>query len=92
VICLNGVIRVLLNSVQSGRDELIKDPRIDRREVGGDLDRDRAGAQRPEEEPPGGRQVTPLGQQDVDDLTVLVNRPVQVSPLTVCRSNTRLSG
>ena len=48
--------------------------------VGGDLGRDRAGAQRPGEEPPGGGQVAPLGQQRVNDLAVLADRPVQIRP------------
>jgi hypothetical protein len=47
----------------------------------GDLGRDRARAQRPGKEAPGGRQVTPPGQQDVDDLAMLVARPVKVGPL-----------
>ena len=38
-------------------------------------------AQRAGEEPPGGRQVPPLRQQYVDDLAVLVDRPVEVGPL-----------
>jgi hypothetical protein len=32
------------------------------------------------EEPAGGRQVPLLGHQDVDDLAILVDRPVQVDP------------
>jgi len=48
--------------------------------VGGDLGRDRAGAQRPSEEPPGGGQVALLGQQRVNDPAVLVDRPVQIRP------------
>ena len=35
----------------------------------------------PGEEAPGGSQVAPHRQQDVDDLAVLVDCPVQVSPL-----------
>jgi hypothetical protein len=48
--------------------------------VSGDLGRDRGRAQRPGEEPPGRGQVTPLGQQHVNDLAVLVDRPLQVGP------------
>jgi hypothetical protein len=36
--------------------------------------------QRPGEEPPGRVQVTALGQQHVNDLAVLVDRPVQTRP------------
>ena len=38
------------------------------------------GAQRPGDEPLSGRQVTPFGEQDVDDLAILVPRPVQARP------------
>jgi hypothetical protein len=48
--------------------------------IGGDLGRDRARAQRPDEEPAAARQVTSIGQQGVDELAVLVNRPLQVGP------------
>jgi hypothetical protein len=52
----------------------------DMEKIGGHLGRDRAGAQCPGEEPPGGGQVAPLGLKHVDDLAVLVNRAVQVGP------------
>jgi hypothetical protein len=61
VIGLDRVVRVPLDSVQRRRDQLIQDPRISRGPVGGDLGRDRPGAQRPGEEPPGGGQVPPDG-------------------------------
>ena len=38
-------------------------------------------AQRPGKEAPGGRMARRRGQQDVDDLAMLVDRPVQVGPL-----------
>jgi hypothetical protein len=56
--------------VQRRRDQLAGDPRVDRGTVGADLGRDGARAQRPGKEAPGGRQVTPPGQQDVDDLAI----------------------
>jgi len=37
--------------------------------------------QRPGEEAPRGRQVTPRRQQNIDDLAMLAGRPVQLSPL-----------
>src|ERR1700722_3894908 len=58
----------------------LEDPGIGRGAVGGDLGRDRAGAQSAGEEPPGGGQVAPLGQQHVNDLAVLVDRPVEIGP------------
>ncbi len=67
VIGLDRVVRLLLYGVQRRRDQLAGDPWVDRRTVGGDLGRDPARAQRPGKEAPGGRKVTPPGQQDVDD-------------------------
>jgi hypothetical protein len=57
VISLDRVIRVPLDGMQRGGGQLIKDPRISRGPVSGDLDRDRARAQRAGEEPPGGGQI-----------------------------------
>jgi hypothetical protein len=81
VICLDRVVPVLLDGVQGRGDQLVEDPRVDRRAVGRDLDRDRARSQRPGEEAPRGRQVTPHGQQDIDDLAMLIDRPVEIDPL-----------
>jgi hypothetical protein len=61
-------------------NQLVEDPRIGRGTVGGDLGRDRTQAQHPVEEPPCRCQVAPLGQQYIDDLAVLVDRPVQIRP------------
>lgn len=80
VICLDRVSCVPPDGVQRGGDQLIEHPGISGRPVGGDLGRDRASAKRPGEEPPGGGQVPPGRQQDVDDLAMLIRRPVQVSP------------
>jgi hypothetical protein len=77
---LDWVVRVPLDGMQRRGDQLIEDPRISRCPVGGDLGWDRACAQRAGEEPPGRSQVTPLGQHHVDDLAVLLNRPVQIRP------------
>ncbi len=59
VVCLDRVVRILLDSVQGRGDQLVEDPPVTVRAVGGDLDRDRPGAQRPGDEVPGGRQITP---------------------------------
>jgi hypothetical protein len=67
--------------VKGRGDQLIKDPRVDGCAVGGDLGWDGACAQRPGEEPPGRRQVALFRQQDIDDLAMLVDGPVQVRPL-----------
>ena len=82
MICLDRVIRVLPGSAQSRRDQLVKDPRAHGRTVGRDLNRDRARAQRPGEEAPRRRQVTPRRQQNIYDLAMLIDRPVAIGPLT----------
>jgi len=81
VVCFDRVVRVLLDGVQRRGGQLVEDPRVGVRTVGRDLGRDHAGLQRPGEEAPRSRQVAPYGQQDVDDLAMLVDRPVQVGPL-----------
>jgi hypothetical protein len=80
VVGCDRVVRVTLDGMQRRGDQLVQDSRIGRGAVGGDLGRDRAGAQRRVEEPPGRRQVAPGGERHVDDLAVLVDSPVQVSP------------
>ncbi len=81
MICFDRVIRVLLNGVQCRGDQLIEHPWVYGCTVGGDLCRDRAGAQRLGEEPPSCGQVAPHGQQDVDDLAILIDRPVEIGSL-----------
>ena len=61
-------------------DQFVEHPWIDRSTIGRDLGRGCACVQRPGEETPGSGQVTPCRQQDVDDLAVLVDRPVEISP------------
>jgi hypothetical protein len=80
VIGLDRVVRMLLNPVQGRGNQLIEPPRVNRRTVRRDLDRDRASAQRPGEEAPGRGQIAPGRQQDVDDLAMLVDRTVEISP------------
>ena len=58
VIGLDRIIGPALDGVQRRGNQLVKDPRIGGGAVSGDFDRDRARAQRPGEEPPGG-QVAP---------------------------------
>jgi hypothetical protein len=82
VIRFDRVVRVALDGVQRGGDQLVQDPRVGRGAVGGDLGRDRAGAQRAGEEPPGCSEVPPGGEQHVNDLAVLVDRPVLCVPIT----------
>ncbi|KPM50816.1 hypothetical protein ACG83_37985 [Frankia sp. R43] len=60
--------------------QLVEDPRVDRGLVGGDLDRPAAVRQRRGEELSGRGLVASFAGEDVDDVSVLVNRPVQVRP------------
>jgi hypothetical protein len=82
LVCLDRVVRVLLDGVQRRADQLVDDPRVGGRAVGGDFGRDRARAQRPGEEAPGCRQVTARRQQNTYDLAMLVDRPVEIGPFT----------
>jgi hypothetical protein len=92
VIRLDRIVRVLLHGVQRRGDQLVEHLRVDGRAVGRDLGRDRADAQRASEEAPRGRQVPPCRQLDVDDLAVLVDRPVGISPATGDIQGSALSG
>jgi hypothetical protein len=80
VVGFDDVVGVPLENVPSTRRELVDDPRIDRRPVGRDLDRSRSERQRAGERRPRGRTVAALRQQHVDDLPVLIDGPVQVTP------------
>jgi hypothetical protein len=78
VIGFNGVIRILLGEVARGGYQLVDHSRVGRCSVGGDLDRARAVLEGAGEEPASGRQIPLLCEEDVDDLAVLVDRPVQI--------------
>ena len=78
MIGLDGVVRVLLDAVPRVRDQLVQDTRVDRCPVRRHLHWDGAGAQRPGEELPRSRQIPAGAELDVDDLTVLVYRSVQI--------------
>jgi hypothetical protein len=62
------------------RDELLDHSRIHRCPVGGDLNRSGTESHRASEEGPRGPGVATRCDQDVDDLTVLIDRPIQVGP------------
>ena len=81
MIRFDRAVRVLLDYVQRRRDQFVKDPQINVRAVGRDLYRDRARTQQcSSKEAPRGRQVTPRRQQDVDDLAMLIDGPVEIGP------------
>jgi hypothetical protein len=81
VIGFDGVVRILLGNMQCRRDKLVKDRGVGRCPVGGGLGRDGTCAQRAGEEPAGGCQVAPIGWQHVDELAVLINGPIEITPL-----------
>lgn len=80
VVSLDRVVRVWLDDVERRRNLLIEDPRICGCSVGRHLDRTYPDRQRPGEGGPGCRQVAAGREHDVDDLTVVVDRPVQLRP------------
>src|SRR6266498_1166154 len=82
VIGLHRVVRILLHHVQRRGHQLIQDPRVHGRPVGGDLHRDHARPQRPEDEPPRGGQVTARRQQDIDDLAILPRSATTSPPVS----------
>jgi len=80
VVTLDWVVGVLLDGVHRGRDQLVEDPRVGRCPVAGDLNRDRWGSEGLGEDPARGSVITMRAGQHVEDLTVLVDRAVQVGP------------
>jgi len=82
VVRFDRIVRVLLDCVPCGGDQLVH-ARVGRRAISGDLDRDRAGAQRPDEETPGRGQVTPGQQQRQMSKSPSRRFPVTVTQLPV---------
>jgi hypothetical protein len=80
MIAFDRVVVVSLGHVRRGRDEFVDHPQVWAGFLGGYLDRRRPVSQRLGEEPAGRGGVPLYGQHDVDDLPVLVGRPVQVPP------------
>ena len=79
-----GVVGVLLDVVPGRGEEFVEYGGVDRGRVGDHLaGRDLQHPERPSEELPGRVGVTPHGDQDVDDLPVLVDGPVDVAPDSV---------
>ena len=75
------IVGIPLDMVPGRWDQLVKDLRVDGRRVSHDLGR--CHLQRADgavEEAAGRLAVAALGDQDVDDLPVLVNCPVDVAP------------
>ena len=80
VICFDRVIQALPHYMTGARQQLVEYSRIGGCPVGSHLSRCWAVSERTGEESAGGREILFLGHQDVDDLSELVDRPVQVNP------------
>jgi hypothetical protein len=83
MISLHAVVAVLLGDVPRGRHERVDDAGVDRRPVGGDLDRRRAVREGAGEERPRSTGIAALRDEDVDDLPLLIDRAVEVGPAPV---------
>ncbi len=77
------VVRIPLGVMPGDRDKLVKDARVGRCPIRRHLNGHRPERERPAEERSCCGQIAPDGQPHVDDLPVLVDRPVQVRPQAV---------
>jgi hypothetical protein len=74
VIGFHDVVRVPLDDVPRSREEFIQHAGVDRRPVGGDLDRNGTEPQRAGEERSRSTRITAFADEDVDDLAALNDR------------------
>ena len=74
------IIRILVEDMKGGGQQLIEYSWIHRSPVGVHLVRAWTVVERAGEEPASGREIRFLRNEDVDDLTELVDRPVQIDP------------
>jgi hypothetical protein len=82
MIGFDRVVGVLLHHMACLGHQLVEHPRVGRGPVGGHLGGSLCRVQGLGEEPSGGRQVPLRGGHNVDDLPVLVDRPVQIHPVS----------
>ena len=80
VIGFDGFVGVLLHHVPRLGNQLVEDPRVGRGPVGGHLRRPSRRAQGPGEEPAGRRKIPLRRGQNINDLPILVDRPLHVHP------------
>jgi hypothetical protein len=82
MIIFNRIVRISLHDVTRRRQQLIEYPRIGRRSISVDLGRAWTVLEGVGKELASGRQIPFLGDQHVDDLPILVDRPIQIEPAT----------
>ncbi len=81
VICLHSVVGVAIGAMPGSWQQLLKRQRVGRCPVGHDLGRCHArGANGPVEAPARRDSIPPWGDEHVDDLPELVDRPVHLPP------------
>jgi len=79
---LDSVVGVAVSAVPGCWQQLLQHSRVDRRLIGGDLDRHDLGrADGPLEEPVGSTGISAYGDEHVDDLAELVDRAGHLAPL-----------
>jgi hypothetical protein len=82
MVSLNPVVGVPIGAMPRRRQQLVHHDRVGRRLIGHHLDGSDPGrADGPLEEPAGRPDVAPPGDEHVNDLAELVDRPVHVAPL-----------
>ncbi len=80
MIGFDGVVGILLGDMAGGGQQFVEDTGVGRGPVSGHLARANAVLKGAGKEPMGGRQIPLPGHQHVDDLAVLVDRPVKIGP------------
>ena len=80
MISFDPVVGILLGDLTRGGQRFIEHSRIPRSPVGGHFGRAWAVVERMGEESAGGREISFLCDEDVNDLAKLVDRPVQTDP------------
>jgi hypothetical protein len=80
VIALNWVIGIPLGDMARGGQKLIQCSYIGRRAVGTHLTRLWTMLERAGEKPASSRQIPLVGPQQIDDLPILVDRPIPIPP------------
>jgi hypothetical protein len=80
VIGFDGIVGLLLHDMARRRQQLIEYPWVGGRPISGHLGGAWAVLKSACEESASGRQIPILRDQNVDDLAILIDRPVQIAP------------